>query len=306
MEEYVARNITNDDCLFCWQVEPSVVIGRNQLIANEVNVDYCREHGIQVFRRKSGGGCIYADKGNVMFSFITDGGNVGFAFNRYIGMMVLMLRRLGADASATGRNDILVGGKKVSGNAFYHLPGRSIVHGTMLYDTDMENMLKSITPTGDKLESKGVGSVRQRITLLKDHINAGMEELKAYMKANLCDDRHALTADDVRKIEELERETYLSPGFIQGNNPRHVLTRMRRIDGVGGIEAHIDMKGDTIKNIALSGDFFTTGDVDKAILDCLRNVRLDKNDIAKALPEELEGVIMNLRKADFVSLLTDD
>ena len=108
MEEYVARNVQGGDYLFCWQVTPSVIVGRNQLIANEVNLDYCRQHDISLFRRKSGGGCVYADNDNVMFSFITADDNVGVAFSRYIGAMVLMLKRLGADASASGRNDIMV------------------------------------------------------------------------------------------------------------------------------------------------------------------------------------------------------
>ena len=180
MEEYVARALGGGDYLFYWQVEPSVVFGRNQLIANEVNVDYCRSHGIAMFRRKSGGGCVYADKDNVMFSFVTDGDNVNLTFNRYMNMMVLMLRKMGVDAVATGRNDIMVDGRKVSGNAFYHLPGRSIVHGTMLFDTDMENMVRSITPPGDKLQSNGVDSVRRRVALLKDYVDVGIDGFKQH------------------------------------------------------------------------------------------------------------------------------
>ena len=306
MEEFVARNVTCGDCLFYWQVAPSVVVGRNQLIANEVNTAYCRERGIGVFRRKSGGGCVYADHGNVMFSFITCDENVRLTFNRYMNMMVLMLRRLGVKAEATGRNDILVDGKKVSGNAFYHLPGRSIVHGTMLYDTDMENMLKSITPAGDKLESKGVDSVRQRIALLKDYVKTDIDGFKDYIKDNLCDGVHTLTAGDVKAIEAIERDVYLSHGFIQGNNPRHTLVRRGRIDGVGGIEAHIEMKGETIKSVSLSGDFFATGDALHDMLGRLENVRLDKRDIAEALPDNIDAAVMNLRKEDFANLLADD
>ena len=194
MEEHVARRLPAGDYLFCWQIEPSVVFGRNQVMANEVNTAYCRDNNIGMFRRKSGGGCIYADMGNVMFSFITDSDNVGLTFNRYINMMVLMLRKIGVKAAATGRNDIVVDGRKVSGNAFYHLPGRSIVHGTMLYDTDMDNMLHAITPPDAKLESKGVESVRQRITLLKDHIDIGVDGLKDGIMRSLCDGEYALNA----------------------------------------------------------------------------------------------------------------
>ena len=178
MEEYVARQPDVADCFFLWQVEPTVIIGRNQQLENEVNLDYCRQHGIQVFRRKSGGGCVYADEGNIMLSYITHDERVNFTFNRYINLVALVLCRLGIDAKATGRNDILIDGRKVSGNAFYHLPGRSIVHGTLLYDTNMENMVGAITPSDRKLVSKGVKSVRQRIALLKDYTDLTLEEFK--------------------------------------------------------------------------------------------------------------------------------
>lgn len=306
MEEFVARNVTADDCLFYWQVEPSVVFGRNQLVSNEVNVDYCRSHGIGMFRRKSGGGCVYADNDNIMFSFITGGDNVGLTFNRYMQMMVLMLRRMGVEATADGRNDILIEGRKVSGTAFYHIPGRNIVHGTMLFDTDMDNMTRSITPPGEKLASNGVDSVRRRVALLKDYIDVSIDDFKADIRRTLCDGEHVLTQVDVEEIERIEREVYLSPDFIYGNNPRHTLTRRRRIDGVGELEALIDVKGTVIKSVTLNGDFFVTGDVDGGLLACLNNVVLTREAVALALPDHTEDYIMNLRKEDFVDLLCGD
>lgn len=306
MEEFVARNVTADDCLFYWQVEPSVVFGRNQLVSNEVNVDYCRSHGIGMFRRKSGGGCVYADNDNVMFSFITGGDNVGLTFNRYMQMMVLMLRRMGVEATADGRNDILIEGRKVSGTAFYHIPGRNIVHGTMLFDTDMDNMTRSITPPGEKLASNGVDSVRRRVALLKDYIDVSIDDFKADIRRTLCDGEHVLTLADVEEIERIEREVYLSPDFIYGNNPRHTLTRRRRIDGVGELEALIDVKGTVIKSVTLNGDFFVTGYVDGGLLACLNNVVLTREAVALALPDHTEDYIMNLRKEDFVDLLCGD
>lgn len=306
MEEFVARNVTADDCLFYWQVEPSVVFGRNQLVSNEVNVDYCRSHGIGMFRRKSGGGCVYADNDNVMFSFITGGDNVALTFNRYMQMMVLMLRRMGVEATADGRNDILIEGRKVSGTAFYHIPGRNIVHGTMLFDTDMDNMTRSITPPGEKLASNGVDSVRRRVALLKDYIDVSIDDFKADIRRTLCDGEHVLTQADVEEIERIEREVYLSPDFIYGNNPRHTLTRRRRIDGAGELEALIDVKGTVIKSVTLNGDFFVTGDVDGGLLACLNNVVLTREAVALALPDHTEDYIMNLRKEDFVDLLCGD
>ena len=301
----MARRLPAGDYLFCWQIEPSVVFGRNQVMANEVDTAYCRNNGIGMFRRKSGGGCIYADMGNVMFSFITDSDNVGLTFNRYINMMVLMLCKIGVNAAATGRNDIVVDGRKVSGNAFYHLQGRSIVHGTMLYDTDMDNMLHAITPPETKLESKGVESVRQRISLLKDYINIGVDGLKDGIMRGLCNSEHVLTAVDVAEIEELERNVYLSPAFIQGKDPMHTIVRRRRIDGVGCVEAHIEVKGGTVKNISLTGDFFATGNVE-AITGRLKGVSLDRKALDAALPRKLDGIIMNMHRDDLVALLAGE
>ena len=185
MEEFVARKLDLDECFFMWQVEPTVLFGRNQLIENEVNLDYCRKHNIKAFRRKSGGGCVYADMSNVMFSYITKDENVSLTFNRYLNMVTKTLQKLGVEAEASGRNDILIHGKKVSGTAFYHVPGRSIVHGTMLYDTNMQHMVGSITPTDAKLVSKGVQSVRQHIALLKDHTNISLPHFKAFVRKEL-------------------------------------------------------------------------------------------------------------------------
>lgn len=213
MEEYVARHIDADDCFFLWQVEPTVIFGRNQSVANEVNEAYCRSHGIRMFRRKSGGGCVYADRDNLMLSFVTKGEQVGFAFNRFVNMLLLVLRKMGVEAVGTSHNDVLIDGRKVSGTACYHLPGRSIVHSTLLYDTNMEHMLQAITPGAEKLQQKGIQSVRQRITLLKDHVTLSIDEVKTLIRQTLCDGERVLTADEVAAIERIE-QGYLRDEFI--------------------------------------------------------------------------------------------
>jgi lipoic acid synthetase/lipoate-protein ligase A len=205
MEEYVARHVDEPDAFFLWQVEPTVIFGRNQVVENEVNLDYCREHGIRVYRRKSGGGCVYADRDNLMLSFITSGDNVGFAFNRFLNMLLLVLRKIGVEAVGTRHNDVLVDGKKVCGTACYHLDGHCIVHSTLLYDTCMPHMLNAITPSREKLEKKGVESVRQRIGLLKDYTTLTLDEVKAVIRETLCEGECRLTAEDVAEIEKNER-----------------------------------------------------------------------------------------------------
>ena len=213
MEEYVARHMQEPDCFFMWQVAPTVIFGRNQVVENEVNLEYCREHDIRVVRRKSGGGCVYADMDNLMLSMVTDGDNVGFTFNRFVTMIQLALHKIGVSATSTAHNDIMIGDRKVCGTAFYQLPGRSIVHSTMLYDTNMQHMLNAITPSAEKLEKKGIQSVRQRITLLKDHTPLSLDEIKQKIRDTLCDGELVLTEEQVAGIEEIE-QTYLKQDFI--------------------------------------------------------------------------------------------
>ena len=214
MEEFVARHIDEPDCFFMWQVEPSVIFGRNQVLEDEVNVAYCREHGIKLYRRKSGGGCVYADMENLMLSYVTSEDHVNFAFNRFINMVLLVLRKLGIAATGTAHNDVMIGDRKVCGTACYHLEGRSIVHSTMLYDTNMEHMLNAITPGPEKLAQKGIQSVRQRITLLKDYTTLEcVDDLKSMVRSTLCDGERLLTADEVAAIETIEA-TYLKEEFI--------------------------------------------------------------------------------------------
>ena len=214
MEEFVARHTDEPDAFFMWQVEPSVIFGRNQVLENEVNVAYCREHGISLYRRKSGGGCVYADMDNLMLSFVTSEENVNFAFNRFVNMVLLVLRKLGIAATGTSHNDIMIGDRKVCGTACYHLEGRSIVHSTMLFDTNMDHMLNAITPSKEKLAKKGIESVRQRITLLKDYTTLdSVEALKALIRETLCEGERLLTASEVASVEAIEA-TYLKEEFI--------------------------------------------------------------------------------------------
>ena len=239
---------------------------------------------------------------NVMFSYITKEVDVGFTFNRYINMVAAVLRKLGVEAIPSGRNDIMIEGRKVSGNAFYLAQGKSIVHGTMLYDTDMRNMVGAITPSSEKLLSKGVESVRQHIALLKDYIDISIDEFLVFVMNHLCDGCIRLTDKDVKEIEEIERE-YLTDEFVFGNNPRYMLVRKSRIDGVGDMEIRIEAKNNIIKKVNMLGDYFIVGDIDTGLLKRLIGVALQKENLEKALPDDLSEYVLNLKKEDFINIL---
>ena len=304
MEEFAARIIGEDDIFFMWQVEPTVIFGRNQVIANEVNVEYCREHGIAFYRRRSGGGCVYADRDNIMFSYITRSDEVQTTFTAYTSAVAAMLRGLGLNASASDRNDVLIDGRKVSGNAFYHIPGRSIVHGTMLYGTNMEHMLNAITPSREKLTSKGVESVRSHITTLSEHLSMDIEAFKQHVRETLCDGEIRLTAADVAEIEQIT-QAYLEPSFLWGNDPRCEVTRGGRIEGVGSIYADVELKGGVIHGLHLTGDFLPLcEDAGKAMLDKLRGTKPEADDLRAALDGSDAGQwILNMTNEQLIKLL---
>ena len=209
MEEFVAREIEGE-AFFVWRVDPTVIIGRNQDLEAEVNMDYCREHGVEVVRRKSGGGCVYSDKGNIMISYISGRGDVSEVFERYLDMLTSCLRSLGLPAEKSGRNDILVDGRKVSGNAFHMLPDRSIVHGTLLYSTDFDALEAAIRPPVEKLERHGVASVRQRVTNLSECLDpsviGSVEQLEDYLVRRFADTEIRLDPQQVDAIEKIAEE----------------------------------------------------------------------------------------------------
>jgi len=297
MEEFVARHLDEAECFFMWQVNPTVIFGRNQLIENEVNLDYCRANHIETYRRKSGGGCVYADRSNIMFSYITQDVNVRFTFDKYLRMVAHVLRKLGVNAEASGRNDIHINGKKVSGNAFYHVPGKSIVHGTMLFHTDLESLVRAITPSNEKLISKGVESVRQHVTNLSEYLSIDMEEFKTFVRRQMCDGVIVLTPSQIRAIEEIEKE-YVSDEFIYGNNPHYTLIKRGRTASAGELEIRMELKNGIIKRLNVVGDYFLVGDLDKELIVRLRNVPYEETAVRRAL----EGV----RLEDIILYLTED
>ena len=206
MEEFVAKSV-DEEAFFVWRVAPTVIIGRNQVLEAEVNLDYCRRNGVKIVRRKSGGGCVYADRDNIMISYVSRRGDVAEIFERYLSALTSCLCSLGLKAEKSGRNDILVEGRKVSGNAFHQLPDRSIVHGTLLYNTDFDALEEAIRPPVEKLLRHGVASVRQRVGNLRDYLDpaiiGSIHALESHLVDYFSDGTLSLSADDLCVIEEM-------------------------------------------------------------------------------------------------------
>jgi len=304
VEEYVARHYTDDDYFMGWRVNPTVMLGRNQLIDNEVNTDYCKEHKIDIFRRKSGGGCIYADKGCIQFSYISRAVNANEAFTAYMQRMADLLKGLKIDAQLSGRNDILINGTKVSGCAFYQLSNRSVLHNSLLFDTQLDHLSNALTPAKEKLQSKGVESVRQRVTNVATYTQLDILAFMDYVRQEMCGaEVLELTEDDMKGVAEIEKEL-ASDDFVYGKNPKYSLVRKHRFEGVGTLEAHIELKNNIIGSINMVGDYFLLGDIDHDFLSLLKGCEFTREAVEERLENiDLSTIIRGLKLRQFLRLL---
>ena len=304
VEEYVARHYTDDDYFIGWRVNPTVMLGRNQLIDNEVNTDYCKEHKIDIFRRKSGGGCIYADKGCIQFSYISRSVNANKAFAAYMQRMADLLKGLKIDAQLSGRNDILINGTKVSGCAFYQLSNRSVLHNSLLFDTQLDHLSNALTPAKEKLQSKGVASVRQRVTNVATYTQLDILAFMDYVQQEMCGTEVLeLTEEDMKEVAEIEKELS-SDDFVYGKNPKYSLVRKHRFEGVGTLEAHIELKNNIIGSINMVGDYFLLGDIDHDFLNLLKGCEFTREAVEERLENiDLSTIIRGLKLRQFLRLL---
>ena len=304
VEEYVARHYTDDDYFMGWRVNPTVMLGRNQLIDNEVNTDYCKEHKIDIFRRKSGGGCIYADKGCIQFSYISRSVNANEAFAAYMQRMADLLKGLKIDAQLSGRNDILINGTKVSGCAFYQLSNRSVLHNSLLFDTQLDHLSNALTPAKEKLQSKGVASVRQRVTNVATYTQLDILAFMDYVRQEMCGKEVIeLTEEDMKGIAEIEKELS-SDDFVYGKNPKYSLVRKHRFEGIGTLEAHIELKNNIIGSVNMVGDYFLLGDIDHDFLSLLKGCEFTREAVEERLDGiDLSTIIRGLKLRQFLRLL---
>ena len=213
MERWVAANLlAGEDYIFTWVIAPTVVVGRNQDLDSEVNIECCRRLGIDICRRHSGGGAIYADTHNIMVSYIADARDTSVpeAFARYTDDICARLHSLGIDAVGSGRNDVCVDSRKVSGGAFYDLGDRYVAHSTMLWDTDTDTMRRVLTPPAEKLQRHGVASVASRVAGLRtlypdlafDHLRAALDAPGPGGKVRIISD------DEADQIEQIRQRLY--------------------------------------------------------------------------------------------------
>ncbi|MBE6983272.1 MAG: lipoate--protein ligase [Ruminococcaceae bacterium] len=268
LEEYVFESLSQDYNYFIlWQNDCTVVIGRHQNTFSEVNEAFLREKGIRVVRRLSGGGAVYHDLGNLNFTFIQDAAGKAPDLALFCHPVAKAIRALGANAQVNGRNDITVDGQKFSGNAQYVKNGRVMHHGTLLFDSKLENASNALRPDIEKIKAKGVASVRSRITNLKPLLPPGttLENFReALLKALFEKEQmevYSLTDGDIAAITALKESRYDTWAWNWGASPACDMTLSGRVEGCGRIELRFRVEKGRIAEAALFGDFFSSGDL---------------------------------------------
>lgn len=309
LEEYLLRHVDEIEPLLLFYVnEPSVIIGRNQNTIEEIDPDYVAAQGIHVVRRLSGGGAVYHDLGNLNFSFVTDGKDDLHNFAKFTEPVVACLRSMGVPAELRGRSDIFVEGRKVSGNAQYATSTRMFSHGTLLFDTDLGEMLRAINPRRVAIESKAVHSVRSVVANLRELLPHDMtiDDLKATLLRGIFGDGSipALELGDEAwaDIEQIAATRYGQWSWNYGRSPQFNVQKSARFP-IGKVDARIDVEEGRIKSIRLFGDF--SGQRDVADLEAhLIGVPYDRERLTAALAEvDLDGYMSRMDTATFIDLL---
>ena len=268
MEEYVLKNMPKDDSYFLFYINrPSIIIGKNQNTIEEVNQSYIDEQGIDVVRRISGGGAVYHDTGNLNFSFVTDDdGNSFHNFQKFTEPIVEALKSLGVDAKLSGRNDIQVGEAKISGNAMVKVKDRMFSHGTLMLNSELDEVQNALKVNPAKIKSKGIKSVRSRVANISEFLDEqiDIDKFKEIILKSIFGEtqveEYKLTDEDWRKIEKLSNEKYRTWEWNYGRNPKYNFEREEKFEK-GFVQIKLDVKKGRIEHAKIFGDFFGEGDI---------------------------------------------
>jgi lipoate-protein ligase A len=311
VEEYALKNLDiNETYLLFYINEPSIIIGRNQNTIEEINTEYVEKNGIHVVRRLSGGGAVYHDLGNLNFSFITkDDGESFHNFRKFTEPVIAALKNLGVNAELSGRNDIEAEGKKISGNAQFSTGGRMFSHGTLLLNSEMENVASALKVKKDKIESKGIKSVRGRVANISEFLSdkLSIEEFRSLLLKSIFGGQndipeYQLTTEDWEKINLLSKERYQNWEWNYGKSPKFNLQHSHRFP-VGQIDVRLEVNKGVIEGCKIYGDFFGVGDVSE-IENKLKNTRYEKGELEKALADvDTTYYFGKVSKEEFLNLL---
>ena len=304
-EEYILRNRTEGDYLLLWQNDNTIVIGRNQNAEAEINHAFVEEHQIRVVRRMTGGGAVYHDLGNLNYSFITDAGDSErMTMEHFTRPIVEALKGLGLHAEASGRNDILVEGKKVSGTAQCLIHGRILHHGTLLFDSNPGMVAGALNVDPSKFQSKSSKSVRSRIGNIRSFLKQDMDmpAFWAYLKETLAGSGmvfDALTAQELAQVDALKAEKYDTWEWNYGRSPKFDVRCKRYWDG-GCLEANVSIANGVITDVRFFGDFLSVCGLEE-LVERLKGVAFRPEDVRAVLNDSPVGELFGGITADEVT-----
>ena len=312
VEEYILKhlNVDHEDYILFYINGPSIIIGKNQNTSEEVNLKYIEENGIDVVRRLSGGGAVYHDEGNLNFSFITkDDGNSFNNYKKFTQPIVDALRNLGVEAELTGRNDIQVGERKISGNAQFTTRGRMFSHGTLMFNSNIEEVVNSLNVSEEKMRSKGIKSVRSRVANITEFLEHEME-MEQFVEALLHSiydgeqpERYVLRDEDWEIVHDISKERYANWDWNFGKSPKFDVESKRRFP-IGTIDVRLNVNKGTITEAKIYGDFFGVGDI-QDVEQALVGTRFERAAIREQLMQlDLKHYFGNVELEELVDLIS--
>jgi len=285
LEDYLLNEGKEDDYVFFYIHKPSIIVGKYQNTIEEINKDFIEENDISVARRLSGGGAVYHDHGNLNFSFVhkADKRDVN-NFKKFTKPVIDALIELGLDAHLSGRNDILIDDKKISGNAQYYTNGRLLHHGTLLYDSQMSNLVKSLKVRDLKIKSKGIKSVKSRVANISDFLEKSLpiEKFKEYLLKSFYQSRdiekYELDDKAMNYIEKKVEEKYSTWEWNFGKSPDFEIQKIHKFP-FGILDTRLDVRDGVISHCKIYGDYFSKKDI-VHLENSLIGLKYDKRELS--------------------------
>ena len=301
-DEYCLESLSIDEpVFFLWQNRPAVIVGFNQEVNTEVNLDYLKENGIDLVRRVTGGGAVYHDLGNLNYTIVGRSEDLERDYPEYASIMAKALQSLGVPATLSGRNDILVEGRKVSGFAKRVCKNRLMVHGTLMYNVDVDVLTKVLNPSNTKLQSKGIASVRSRVANLCEYlpnipdIQTFSKQLEEILSHHYQDTEYQLSEEDLANIQLLTDQKFATWEWNYGRSPKATLTHSARL-ACGTVEIHLTLAENRISSCRFGGDFLgnlPASDLESALIEVIYNTEnIQKRLSSFTISDYFDGVAM--------------